>query len=106
MLKVKADGLLEFNQVPALEIDGEVLAQTYSIMRYLGQRFGYYPADAKEGYLVDSGLDSIDDIMGEYYKAKLNPDEETSKKLFEEFFGSKLPTWYGKIEQRLKANTT
>ena len=56
--------------------------------------------------MVDSGLDAINDIMTEFYKANFCPDEEAKKKLFEEFFGSKLPSWFERMENRLKANTT
>ena len=32
--------------MPALEMDGVVMVQSYSILRAVGMKYGYYPTDA------------------------------------------------------------
>ena len=41
---------LEFGQVPVLEVDGVFHSQSNAILRYLGNRFGYYPTDAYQSW--------------------------------------------------------
>ena len=50
-------------QLPVLEIDGNKLAQRYSVLRYLGKLYGFYPESDYEAYLVDSVLDGIEDLL-------------------------------------------
>ena len=50
LVEYKASGLAEFGQLPVLERDGHKLAQSWSILRYLGTQLGYYPADAESAY--------------------------------------------------------
>jgi hypothetical protein len=38
--------------IPVLEIDGERLVQSRSIVRYLCQKYGYYPSNPKKIYEV------------------------------------------------------
>ena len=47
---LKAEKNLEFGQIPALEIDGQLLTQSAAILRYLGKQHGYYPADPLESW--------------------------------------------------------
>ena len=44
MADLKESGKLEFGQVPMLETaDGHRFVQSWSILRYLGRTYGYYP---------------------------------------------------------------
>lgn len=106
MPELKASGKLEFGQLPAVERDGKMYTQSQSILRGLGIALGYYPQDAYEAYLVDSYLDSINDIMNAFYKAAFNPVEEAKAALFADFYGNTLPKFIAAFDKRLEGNTT
>ena len=55
----KKTGNLEFGQVPVLEYEGKFYAQSVSILRFLGKKYGYYPEDAHYAWRVDSTIDSL-----------------------------------------------
>lgn len=41
----KAAGVFKFGQLPCLEVDGEQVAQSDAILRYVGRLGGFYPED-------------------------------------------------------------
>ena len=102
----KTTGVLEFGQLPALEIDGKFYAQSIAILRFLGIKYGYYPEDAFEGWRVDSIIDSIQDLLSAYYKAAFAANEEEKKTNFGSFLEGTLPKWLACIEKRLKGNSS
>lgn len=53
---------MPFGQVPALEVDGVFLAQSLSIARYLGHRFGLAGRTPIEHAQVDGLLQTIDEM--------------------------------------------
>jgi len=63
---LRDNGTLKYGQVPALQVgDGQVIAQSNAIMRYIGKKTGLYPADDLQAALVDSVLDAeIDMFVG------------------------------------------
>ncbi|KAG7398714.1 hypothetical protein PHYBOEH_010664 [Phytophthora boehmeriae] len=55
---------LPFNQLPVLEVDGEVIAQSLAILRYAGTLSGLYPVtDALTAYLIDELFAILDDMF-------------------------------------------
>lgn len=62
--KIKADGkvVMEFGQLPVLEVNGKFFNQSNSILKLLGKKQGLYPTDPEEQWVVDSCIDSISDI--------------------------------------------
>ena len=102
----KESGKLEFGQLPVLEDNGKFYAQSVAILRFLGAQHGYYPADSYAAYQADSIIDSVGDLLNQYYKAAFASDEETKKALFKTFFEATFPKWLGIVQKRLEGNTS
>ena len=96
-------------QMPALEIDGKKITQSYAILEYLGAKFGYLPKVYDKLYRVLFVMNTAEDLFVKAYillsprspldaKAK----EEGLKKLLEGEAGIYL----GAIEKKLKDNCT
>jgi glutathione S-transferase len=72
----KASGAYEFATLPVLEIDGHKLSTSIAIERYLAKKFGLYPADPYQAYLVDSIIDYRYDTFTKYAQLFWSKDEE------------------------------
>jgi glutathione S-transferase len=55
-------GNTPFNSVPVLEIDGEMVAQSNAISRYVGRMAGLYPDDPLQALYCDEVLGAIEDV--------------------------------------------
>lgn len=102
----KESGNLEFGQLPVLEMDGKFYAQSFSIVRMLGIKYGYYSEDAYTAWRIDSTIDSIGDLLNAYYKAAFARDEEEKKALFKTFYETTFTKWLTVIDKRVKENTS
>ena len=61
-----------FGQVPIFEVDGQRLAQSHSIARYLARQHGLAGKDEWQQAQADMYIDCLNDIMnGEFQKFKL-----------------------------------
>eukprot|EP00351_Strombidinopsis_sp_SopsisLIS2011_P003679 CAMPEP_0116876892 /NCGR_PEP_ID=MMETSP0463-20121206/8750_1 /TAXON_ID=181622 /ORGANISM="Strombidinopsis sp, Strain SopsisLIS2011" /LENGTH=202 /DNA_ID=CAMNT_0004523783 /DNA_START=28 /DNA_END=636 /DNA_ORIENTATION=- len=97
-----ASGKLEFNQVPAFEMeDGKVLTQGVSILRYLGAKHGYYPTDALKAWEADSMIDAMSDFNNTMRKIMFAPNEEAKAAAQKEFAEVHAPTFFTRAEKRL-----
>ena len=76
LAELKSKGVLDFGQVPMLEVDGKNLVQSWAILRFLGRQNGYYPADAEIAYRVDSTIDAVEDYLTNYFKFSFEADAE------------------------------
>jgi len=54
---------MEYGVMPVLEINGKKYSQLRSILRFLGKKYGYYPADPESQYEVDSVMDAAADVF-------------------------------------------
>jgi glutathione S-transferase len=95
---------LEFGQVPVLELDGKFYCQSHAILRMLGMKFGYYPADAEAAWKVDSTLDAISDVVTAMFKVTFGPADQKDAAA-KTFLTEYLPVWLAAIEARLKKNS-
>lgn len=100
---LKAEGKLEFGQVPMLEHDGKHLVQSWAILRYLGKQFGYYPDNSEEAWAVDSVIDAVEDYLSKYFRAQFEKDADRKTQLEGDFLAW-LPGWIKAIEKRIGSN--
>ena len=54
-----------FGALPVLEVDGQMLAQSNAINRYVGKLADLYPADPWQAALCDEVLEAVEDIMNQ-----------------------------------------
>uniref|UniRef100_A0A1I7YRV2 glutathione transferase n=2 Tax=Steinernema glaseri TaxID=37863 RepID=A0A1I7YRV2_9BILA len=76
-----------FGQLPVLEFDGKVLAQSYAIYRYLANEFGFAGKCNFEKAIVDMIADSQKDFgieVREYFRVAAGMAEGDASKLYEE----------------------
>ena len=87
-------GVLEFGQLPVIEIDGKYFSQSAAVLRMLGKQHGYHTDDAFDGWRIDSILDSVNDLFYEYYTAELfTPDPELGREAFKVFYEGTFLRW-------------
>lgn len=56
-------------QLPSFEVDGQQFCQSLAIARYLAREFGYAGKSNIEQALVDQVVDTVNDYLGDFYKA-------------------------------------
>lgn len=91
-------GKAEFGQVPCLEIDEKSLAESRAIERYLLAKAGVQTATPYEGYLNDSTITFLGDIITILYKFlfyEVNPEG------FKTWLASELPWYLKKLNDRV-----
>jgi len=98
MPELKAAGKLPFGQLPILEYNGEVLAQSIAILRFVCQKFGLYPTDPKQAYVVEAVVDQRQDLWAKVLKIHFTQDEAEKKKGWEDFYTGDLVTNFKLIE--------
>jgi len=70
--EVKNDKKWKYGQIPIVEIDGKILAQSQTIARYFCQKLGYYPTDLDQATQVEELREFINsDISDHQYHAAL-----------------------------------
>ncbi|XP_032755605.1 glutathione S-transferase A6 [Rattus rattus] len=60
--KLRSDGVLMFQQVPMVEVDGMKLVQTRAIMNYFSSKYNLYGKDMKERALIDMYSEGLADL--------------------------------------------
>ena len=51
-----------FGAIPVLEVDGQTVAQSNGINRYIGKLTGLYPEDPWQAALCDEAMDAVEDV--------------------------------------------
>ena len=52
-----------FGALPVLELNGQTVAQSNGINRYVGKLAGLYPGDAWQAALCDEAMDAVEEIV-------------------------------------------
>jgi glutathione S-transferase len=98
---------LPFNQLPALEVDGEVIAQSLAILRYAGTLSGLYPVtDAVAAYRIDELFAILDDMFNYPLWGASHREKDTEKQLAmrAELASGMVPKTLGFLENRIVKN--
>ncbi|KAM6272099.1 uncharacterized protein M6G45_003277 [Spheniscus humboldti] len=79
--KLIKDGVLMFQQVPLVEIDGMKMVQTRAILSYIAGKYNLYGKDLKERALIDMYVEGITDLMQMILVFPFSPPEAKEKNL-------------------------
>jgi glutathione S-transferase len=65
-----------FGALPVLEVDGQAVAQSNTINRYVGKLTGLYPNDAWQAALCDETMDAVEEIATRLWSTMALPEGE------------------------------
>uniref|UniRef100_A0A8C3J9C7 Glutathione S-transferase n=1 Tax=Calidris pygmaea TaxID=425635 RepID=A0A8C3J9C7_9CHAR len=79
--KLIKDGVLLFQQVPMVEIDGMKMVQTRAILSYIAAKYNLYGKDLKERAWIDMYVEGTTDLMGMIMYLPFQPADTKEKNL-------------------------
>lgn len=91
---------MPFGIVPILEVNGEKLAQSNAILRYIGKLTGLYPTDALEAFRVDEFVDTISEVMEQAFLYN-GPDKDVLRETRQKFCDN-IPRYVGTLDKMVK----
>ncbi|CAJ0605914.1 unnamed protein product [Cylicocyclus nassatus] len=100
---------MPFGQMPVLEVDGQQLAQSFAIARFLAKKFGLTPKCPFEEAQVDSLMDQFKDFQNEVrpaFMVMLGFAEGDKDKLIKEVLLPGRDKFFGFMTKFLKKNNT
>lgn len=89
---------IPFNQVPILEINDLILAQSQAIVRYLSKKYKISGNNELNEFYADMIFCGVQDIHYKFNNTNLFKQNETT------FLNEELPKWSGYFEKLLKKN--
>ncbi|XP_038222387.1 glutathione S-transferase 2-like [Zerene cesonia] len=93
-----------FNQLPTLEIDGKVYAQSNAIARYLGHKYGLAGDSMEESLEIDQNVDYFTDLRSSAIQVHYEEDPEVKKKLQNKCFKETAPAMLKKLNDIISRN--
>lgn len=98
--EMRATGCLEWDQVPAFEVDGQVIVQSRAIERYIACRYGLVSKDPIEAAHADSVCEALTDVSLALQRI-LTGTEESKQEAMRDFVDVQLPKWGALFEAKL-----
>jgi prostaglandin-H2 D-isomerase / glutathione transferase len=92
-----------FGALPVLEVDGQTLAQSNAINRYVGKLADLYPTDAWQAALCDEVMEAVEDIGTKIAATMFLPDEEKEAQRTALVEGP-IPFYLARLQQRLEVH--
>ncbi len=92
-----------FGQLPILEWDGETIAQSWTIARFVAKKGGLAGDNDLEAARADMIVDHIQDLMQKVFPVMFAKTPEDKKEKGEEFFGKLFPAFLDTSEKLLAA---
>ena len=90
--------------MPALEVDGKMLVQSYAILGYAGRLSGLHGADSFGMAKVDEVLYTLQEIDTLLAPSGKESDPEKKKKLRQELASGPISTLFGNLAKMQAAN--
>ena len=95
-----------FKQLPVIDVDGKIFAQTGAIARFCGKLSGLYPKnDDYKAALIDQIIEGAQDINYLVTLSGRDKDAEKKKVARDILATRHLPKWFQFLEDLLKQNT-
>jgi glutathione S-transferase len=92
-----------FGALPVLEVDGQIVAQSNAINRYVGKLADLYPSDPWQAALCDEVMEAVEDIINKI-NATLFLSEEQKKAQRKALVDGLIPFYLTRLQQRLEAH--
>jgi glutathione S-transferase len=92
-----------FGALPLLEKDGEILAQSNAINRYVGRLTNLYPSDPWQAAQCDEIMEAVEDLTGKIAATMFLGDEE-KKAQRKALVEGPIPFYLTRLQQRLEAH--
>ena len=90
-----------FGALPILERDGQILAQSNAINRYVGKLTDLYPSDPWQAALCDETMEAVEDISSMIVATLFLPEEE-KKAQRKTLVEGPLPFYLSRLQRRLE----
>ena len=90
-----------FGALPILERDGQILAQSNAINRYVGKLTDLYPSDPWQAALCDETMEAVEDISSMIVATLFLPEEE-KKARRRTLVEGPLPFYLSRLQRRLE----
>jgi len=93
-----------WDQVPTLEVDGQVIAQSQAILRYLGREFNLVGDNNFEAAKCDEMIEALYELRTEGSKVFLERDPDYKNELASVFLKEIIPRYFAKWDKILHIN--
>ena len=100
--KLRKSIIIPFHQLPALEVNGQIIGQTGSLARYCGKLSNLYPKDDFLAAKVDQIIDAATDITNLISPTVREKNKETKKEMRTKLTNKLLPRWFNYLEKILE----
>ncbi len=92
-----------FGALPVLEVDGQTVAQSNAINRYVGKLVNLYPSDPWQAAQCDEAMEAVEDITSMMVATLFLPEEE-KKAQRQALVEGPIPFYLTQLQQRLEAH--
>lgn len=92
-----------FGTLPVLEVDGQILAQSNAINRYVGKLASLYPSDPWQAAICDEAMEAVEDITNKIAATMFLPEED-KKARRKALVEGPLPFYLNRLQQRLETH--
>ena len=92
-----------FGGLPVLEVDGQSVAQSNAINRYVGKLTNLYPSDPWQAALCDEAMGAVEDIVSKIVPTMFLPEEE-KKTQRKALVDGPIPFYLTQLQQRLETH--